>query len=226
MDLWYNVAKGILRAYLAFFIDAIHVSGGENLPPGAKIIVANHPHVTDGFILPFLIKEKIHFLIQEDAFRLPVIGRLLTLADQIPVAIGRGREALEIARQKLNLGHVVAIFPEGRLSGSTEVRRAGAGAALLALESRVPLVPVGFYVPPDYIRAIRSRVNRREALGWWQWGGECFVRIGEPFQLFLSEQADRSYRYLRQVTDQIMATIQDLVDQAAASFRELGLTDK
>lgn len=33
MDLWYNVAKGILRAYLAFFIDAIHVSGGENLPP-------------------------------------------------------------------------------------------------------------------------------------------------------------------------------------------------
>ncbi len=83
----------------------------------------------------------------------------------------------------------------------------------------MPLVPIGFYVPPDYIRAIRSRFNRREALGWWQWGGQCFVHIGEPCHLFLSEQVERSHRYLRQVTDQIMATIQDLVDQAAASFR-------
>lgn len=219
MDLWYNVAKGIVRAYTALFMDAIHVTGRENLPPGPKIIVANHPHVTDGFILPFLIKEKLHFLIQADVFNIPFIGRLLSLADQIPVAMGRGREALEAARQKLSMGHAVAIFPEGRLSGSTEVRRAGAGAALLAMESRVPLIPVGFYVPPNCVRAIRSRFNRREALGWWQWGGQCFVRIGEPCQLFLSGQADRSYRYLRQVTDQIMRTIQDLVKQAAGSLQ-------
>lgn len=219
MDLWYNVAKGIVRAYIALFIDAIHVSGRENLPPGPKIIVANHPHVTDGFVLPFLIKEKIHFLIQADVFTIPFIGRLLSLADQIPVAMGRGREALEAARQKLSMGHVVAIFPEGRLSGSTEIRRAGAGAAMLAIESGAPLVPIGFYVPPDCVRAIKSRFNRREALGWWQWGGQCCVSIGEPCHLFLAEQADRSYRYLRLVTDQIMQTIQDLVNQTAAAFR-------
>lgn len=152
-------------------------------------------------------------------FSLPFVGRLLTLADQIPVAIGRGRETLEVARQKLSMGHVVAIFPQGRLSGSTQIRRAGAGGALLAMESQVPLIPVDFYVPPESVRAIRRRFNRGEALGGWQWGAQCCVRIGEPCQLFLSEQANRSYRYLRQVTDQIMYTIQDLVQQAAGSFQ-------
>jgi len=221
MDVWYDVAKTMIRTYIAFFMDAIHVYGKENLPPGPKIIVANHPHVTDGFILPFIIPEKIHFLIQEEVFRVPFIGRLLALADQIPVAFGKGKEALETARRKLISGHVVAIFPEGRLSGAKEIRRAGTGAALLALETGVPLVPVGFYVPQEFVRTFRSRIFNRDSVGGWQWGGQCIVRIGEPWQLAISARTERGYRYLREVTDRCMVSIQELAQQAAASFHQI-----
>jgi 1-acyl-sn-glycerol-3-phosphate acyltransferase len=219
MDVWYSVAKSIVKTYLALFVDSVQIQGKNNLPPGPKIIVANHPHVTDGFVLPFIIPEKVHFLIQSETFSLPVLGKILALADQIPVFVGRGQEALEIARQKLDLGHVVAIFPEGRLSGEKEVRRAGAGATLLAINSGAPLVPVGFYVPPEFVRRINGRFYNRSTVGWWQFGGRCVVRIGEPWQPVIAATSDRSYRALRDLTDRMMGRVQELVQQAAASFQ-------
>ena len=218
MDIWYNVAKGIVRTYMALFMDGVRVDGKENLPPGPKIIVGNHPHATDSFVLPFIIPEKIHFFVQEETFTLPVIGKILELADQIPVVIGQGEEAIAMAREKLKMGNVVGIFPEGRMSGSREVRRAGAGAAILALETGVPLVPVGFYVQPKFIKEIKGRFFNRETIGWWQFGGQCVVNIGEPWQLMVQEKTDRSYRYIRDMTDKLMNNVQDLVDQAAKTF--------
>ena len=218
MDIWYNVAKGIVRTYMTLFMDGVRVDGKENLPPGPKIIVGNHPHATDSFVLPFIIPEKIHFFVQEETFTLPVIGKILELADQIPVVIGQGEEAIAMAREKLKMGNVVGIFPEGRMSGSREVRRAGAGAAILALETGVPLVPVGFYVQPKFIKEIKGRFFNRETVGWWQFGGQCVVNIGEPWQLMVQEKTDRSYRYIRDMTDKLMNNVQDLVDQAAKTF--------
>jgi 1-acyl-sn-glycerol-3-phosphate acyltransferase len=55
---------------MALFMDGVKVDGRENLPPGPKIIVGNHPHVTDSFVLPFIVPEKIHFFIQEETFTL------------------------------------------------------------------------------------------------------------------------------------------------------------
>ena len=104
------------------------------------------------------------------------------------------------------------------MSGSREVRRAGAGATLLALESGVPLVPVGFYVPPQFVKVIKGHFHNRETIGWWQFGGRCIVRIGEPWQPFLTTTTDRSYRALRDLTDRLMARVHDLVQQAARSF--------
>ena len=219
MDMWYALCKSVLRGYLAMFMNSVQVDGKENLPPGPKIIIANHPHASDAFVLPFIVPEKVHFLIQADTFHLPVIGRVLTLADQIPVVIGRGQEALATAREKLMLGHAVAIFPEGRMSGSKEVRRAGAGAAMLALEAGVPLVPVGFYVPPEFVKAIRGHFHDRDTIGWWQFGGRTVVRIGEPWQPSIFAATDRNYRTLREMTDKLMARVQELVQQAAASFQ-------
>jgi 1-acyl-sn-glycerol-3-phosphate acyltransferase len=218
MDIWYNVMKGIVRTYLGLFTDGIQVTGQENIPPGPKIIVGNHPHVTDGFWLPFIIQEKVHFFIQEESFSLPVIGKIFAWADQIPVVVGQGQDAIEMARQKLQVGNAVAIFPEGRLSGTKEVRRAGAGAAILALESGAPLIPVGFYVEPEFIKEIKGHFHDRDTVGWWQFGGKCMVNIGEPWQLAVQEKTDRSYRYIRDMSDRMMNTIQDLVNQAAKSF--------
>jgi 1-acyl-sn-glycerol-3-phosphate acyltransferase len=223
MDVWYSFAKSIVRGYLTLFVDKINVSGGSLLPGGPKIIVANHTNVTDAFVLPFLTKEKIHFLIQAETFTLPVIGRLLTLADQIPVYLGQGRDALDVAREKLSLGHSVAIFPEGRLNDGRSFHRAGAGAALLALESGAPIVPVGFFVPDQYARPIKGHFHQRDTLGRWQFGGQCFVRIGDPWQLTASFQEKVNYRELRKTTEKMMNRVAELVSLAQDEARRLGV---
>ena len=214
MDTWYNIAKGIVRGYITLFVDSIQVEGRRLLPPGPKIIVANHANVTDGFMLPLIIQEKVHFLIQEETFELPFLGRMLTMADQIPVVIGQGREALDTAMEKLAQGNVVAIFPEGKLNHGKDLHRAGSGAAILALKSGAPLVPVGFYVPPEFVRLFKmGGFHDRESTGGWQFGGKCFVQIGEPWYPNLIQE-NANYQKLRMLTDSVMTSVGNLVHQA------------
>jgi len=222
MDIWYNLAKSILRAYVTLFFDSIHVLGKSDLPEGPKVIVANHTNLTDGFVLPFVIKERLHYLIQADAFTLPVIGRLLALADQIPVNIGRGLEALEAAKVRLSWGHSVVIFPEGRLNDGRSLHRAGVGAARLAAESGATIVPVGFFVPDQYARWIKGHFHGREALARWQFGGKCFVKIGDSWDIKAILQENMNYRELRRLTEKLMARIAELVHQAQDEARRMG----
>jgi len=148
MDFWYILSKCVLILYLAVCIEKIQVIGEENLIPGPKIIVANHPNLTDGFILPFVIQEKLHFLIQAETFNLPILRCLLTKADQIPVVSGCGWDALNNALDKLSAGKVIVLFPEGKLNHGARLHRGRSGAAVLAIKSGAPINPVGFYVLP------------------------------------------------------------------------------
>ena len=183
MDPWYRLSKQILRFYLAACIKKIHVIGQENLHPGPKIIVANHPNLTDGFVLPFVIQEKLHFLIQSETFNIPFLRLLLTKADQIPVVRERGREALKTALDKLSTGKVIVIFPEGKLSHGKKLHRGRSGAAVLALMSGAPIIPVGFYIPPENIQMLTGRIHNRISKAFFQIRGECYVRIGKPWNV-------------------------------------------
>ena len=162
----------------------------------------------------FIFPDKLHFLIQEETFGIILIGRLLKLADQIPVVVGRGREALGEAREKLSQGQSVVIFPEGHLSHGKALRRAGSGAAMLALKSGAPVVPVGFYVPPESTRTLRLQMNSRGIEGRWQLGGRCSIQIGESWKLNSDFNRDRNYGSLRKITEEIMIRIQNLVKLA------------
>ena len=215
MDFWYSLAKAIVGTYVTLFVESVHVEGRENMVAGPKIIVANHSNASDTFVIPFIVPEKVHFLIQEDILRVPLFGRLLALADQIPVTVGRGQEALDAARDRLARGNAIAIFPEGRLNHGRSFRRAGAGATLLALESGAPLVPVGFYVPPQFARTFRGGFHGRTAIGRWQFGGRCFVCVGKPWRpSWAAVDVDNRYRALRDLTKQMMTRIAELVRKA------------
>ena len=222
MDVWYDFAKSAVRTYMALFMHPVYVQGKSEIPSGPKIFIANHTNITDAFVLPFLVKEKVHFLIQSETFTVPIIGKLLSLADQIPVYKGKGQMALKSAKEKLGLGHTVAIFPEGRLNDGRSIHRAGTGAALLAIESGAPIVPVGFYVPDRFARAVKGHFHDRDTVGRWQFGGRCFVQIGEPWQLAGYIYAKENYRELRKLTDRLMARVADLMQQAQEEAKRIG----
>jgi 1-acyl-sn-glycerol-3-phosphate acyltransferase len=214
IDLWYNIATTALRGYLALFIEGIQVQGAEHIVPGPKIIVANHPNASDAFVLPLIFRERLHCLVEEEVFQVPVVGRILELAGQIPVRIGHGREALRAAQEKLMEGRSVVIFPEGQLNHGEGLRRAGAGAALLALQTGAPVLPLGFYVPAESTRTIIRHMFDRTTVGRWQWGGKMYLSIGEPWLPQMRQNLDRQYRSAREITDGMMARVNQLVAQA------------
>ena len=216
MRSWYPFLKLILKGYVTLLIDEIRVSGKENIPSGPKIIVANHPNATDGFTLPFVFPETLHCLIQGSVFSTPFVGRLLAWAEQIPVVKGNGSQTLDLAKEKLNQGNSVVIFPEGRLNNDQGLHKGRFGAARLALDTGVPLLPLGFFVPSDALRSFSKKIQdeNRISTSRWQWGGDCFVRVGKPFQHsqdLLHDDLDSS---LLQLTERIMAQIVAQVELA------------
>jgi len=219
MDFWYKFITTSFGTYLTLFVHPIRIEGRENLPKGPKIVVANHSSTTDSFVLPWIFPEKLHFLVQSELFTLPVVGKLLALADQIPVFKGRGQEALAAAREKLSQGRNIALYPEGTLNHGKGLQRAHTGAARLALQSDAPLVPVGIFSPPKYTHPIRSHLFGRQTLGGWQFGGPCFVHIGEPLRLTRGEKIGNSSDAVNDLTDELMLRIDRLVQGAARAFR-------
>jgi len=210
---WYKVIRAAVGIYVHTFIRSIEVIGNDLIPAGPKIIVANHANLTDGFILPFVIPERLHFLIQADVLETTWIGKFLTLADQVPIQIGRGKDGLQIALKWLERGEPVVIFPEGRLNNGQELLRAGSGAALLAAQSNAPLVPIGFYVPDQYTRMLKGKYQNRASYARFQFGGTCYVHVGKPMEI-LRNRAEIHYYGLRQATEDIMMQINELVNQA------------
>jgi 1-acyl-sn-glycerol-3-phosphate acyltransferase len=214
MDFWYRMSKGVLAQYLNLFIKKIRVIGEENLRPGPKIIMPNHPNLTDGFVLPFIFPDKLHFIIQSDAFDIPFIRFLLKKADQIPLVRGRGKEAVQTALDRLSAGNGVVVFPEGRLNHGQQLLRGRLGAALLAQLSGAPILPVGFFVRPEDTRMFTRRLKDRISRACFQIRGACYVNIGKPWSVPQLPDIKLDPKRLRDTTSMIMQQIGDLVGQA------------
>ena len=216
MDTWYQLAKNIVSTYTAAFMRSIEVVGTENLFDGPKIIAANHANATDSFMLPMIIKEKLHFLVQAESFSVPILGHLLNRADQIPVARRKEFEALKIAAKRLAQGNNVVIFPEGKLNHGKDFHRPRVGVILLSILSKVPITPIGFYVPSENTRTFYGRFHNRKAIARWQYRGKCFMGIGKPYTL-KNVGIDADNHTLRKLSIQLMEKIGDLVEQASNS---------
>lgn len=90
-------------------------------------------------LLALAAAQPIRYLAKEELWRIRPLGALIDRLGAIPVARGRdGHAALERAAELLREGATIGIFPEGSVRGGSWIR----GAARLALEAGVPLVPV------------------------------------------------------------------------------------
>jgi 1-acyl-sn-glycerol-3-phosphate acyltransferase len=117
----------------------------EKIPAvGPAVIAANHPSYLDPILLSLQVKRPIRFMAWDALFRVPLLGALMRLFGAFPVDVspGGGRSAYDTARELIEAGDLVGIFPEGRRSRTgwmePELR---AGAARLAIETGAPLVP-------------------------------------------------------------------------------------
>lgn len=153
LGLVYRSAALTLRP-LMLSITRRHWSGAAHLPkPGTgMVVVANHMSYADPLVIAhFLYDHGLapRFMAKESVFEVPVMGRLVAGAGQIPVARGSAdaATALAAAFDAIDAGECVVVYPEGTLTRDPDLwpMRGKTGAARIALETGCPVVPIAHW---------------------------------------------------------------------------------
>lgn len=126
----------------------LHARGRENIPSdGGFVLACNHVSSFDPWPLglPIWPRRFLRFMAKSELYWFPLTP-ILNGAGAFPVRRGQAdAEAIETAVQLAREGNVVAMFPEGTRRRKGLVKRFEArprtGAARIALEACVPLVP-------------------------------------------------------------------------------------
>ncbi|MBK8027306.1 MAG: 1-acyl-sn-glycerol-3-phosphate acyltransferase [Chloroflexi bacterium] len=171
------VARALLDLNLLFH---------EELPSGPKLFTPNHPTTLDPFLLPIVSPEQVHILVTESAFKAPVFGPYLERAGHVRVVTEDGHAAFDAARQLLEAGENVAIFPEGALSPTGSIARPHTGAVRLALLTGAPLIPVGIALDPSRIQALDTGIKDSHGepeIARLILGGPYFLTLGTPMRV-------------------------------------------
>ena len=127
-----------------------HWQGMENVPKKCPFILdPNHVSTYDPLLMSYAIALQgfqVRFLSKESMFKVPVLGWFMRKVGMIPVLRGGGdgADSLAHARQALEEGAVVGIYVEGTLTRDPAFwpMKGKTGLARLALDQRVPVIPV------------------------------------------------------------------------------------
>lgn len=146
LPLWaIRLLRAALRLLFRLLWGARYI-GVENVPPagGGVIIAANHQTYLDPFWLGAPIPLHARFLAWDKVFDWPVAGTLMRLLGAWPLQTQKGdRRAIRRSLQWLRGGGALVIFPEGgRAFSDGKMQEFKVGAARLALEAGVPVLPV------------------------------------------------------------------------------------
>jgi 1-acyl-sn-glycerol-3-phosphate acyltransferase len=124
--------------------------GGENIPAqGGCILAVNHISHLDPFTCAHFVYSWgriVRFLAKAELFELPVLGRIVRNAKQIPVYRLTTDASLSFtaAVQAVEQGQCVVVYPEGTITRQPDLwpMTGKTGAARIALASGVPVIPI------------------------------------------------------------------------------------
>src|SRR5687767_13560941 len=143
------IVVALLSWPLLYGLFRLRARGREHVPAGGFVLAANHSSNFDPWPLglPLFPRRYLRFMAKSELFWTP-FKRFATAAGAFPVRRGQAdAEALATATRLCREGHIVVMFPEGtrRKKGLRKryEARAHTGAARIALDAGVPLVPAG-----------------------------------------------------------------------------------
>lgn len=183
----------------------VRVVGRRNIPrKGAAILASNHLSALDHVVLPMATRRTIVNISKAEHFAKPLKAWLFRQWGVIKLQRGTGDQAaLDAARQALREGHLFCIYPEGTRSLDGKLHKGHTGVARLALELKVPVIPV----------AMKGTYEAKPKGGKLKPFTPTAAIVGEPldFAAHWGKQDDKAV--CRAVTDQVMRAIQALSGQ-------------
>ena len=120
----------------------VRTINAERVPEsGGVLLTPNHVSYVDGFILSVACPRPIRFLLFDEYFSHPIIGRFVRLFGAIPISPTRAKDGLRLAAKALDEGQVVCIFPEGQLTRSGGMNAFMRGFEMIARRADCLVLP-------------------------------------------------------------------------------------
>lgn len=134
------------EAATSFTGTSITYHGLENIPQtGGAVMAINHTSYID--FLPAALaakhrKRRMRFMIKAEMQQVKVVNFLIKHTGTIPVDRAAGADAYAVAVRELRSGELVGVYPEATISRSFELKEFKSGAARMAQEADVSIVPL------------------------------------------------------------------------------------
>ncbi|MFI6937902.1 lysophospholipid acyltransferase family protein [Streptomyces sp. NPDC050418] len=205
------VYRPVIGAALTMFkaLDLkIDLKGSEHIPSsGGAVLVSNHISYMD-FIFAGLAarpqKRLVRFMAKDSVFRHKISGPLMRGMKHIPVDRAQGEQAYAHALDSLRKGEVIGVFPEATISTSFTLKTFKSGAARLAQEAGVPLIPVALWGTQRLWTKGKPRNFKRSHI-------PVTIRVGEP----LEAPKDQ---YAGAITRRLKDRVQELLEAAQRAY--------
>jgi 1-acyl-sn-glycerol-3-phosphate acyltransferase len=173
------------------------------IPDGPKIFTPNHPTTIDPFFIASIFPNS-KMLVHYHAYHVGILAWLLNKLGHIKTDVRKGKEAYNKAREALQSGNSLIIFPEGNYSIKKDTpRELKTGVIRLALETGVPIVPIGIKIDPENVKLYKHMSSENvELYNEWYKKGIYHINIGKSIKLKGNPQSreyvKRKSRYLHE----------------------------
>jgi 1-acyl-sn-glycerol-3-phosphate acyltransferase len=194
--------------------------GAEKLPKnGPVIVVSNHLSYLDVLVLSdflFTNGRAPRYLGKSGVFRVPIIGKILLAAGQIPVEreTDDAKKAVDHAKILLEKGHLLGVYPEGTLTRDENLwpMIAKTGCARLALATDTPVIPIAQWGSQKILPRYTNRIHLfpRKTIE---------IRVGDPVNLAPWKGKHEDPQALIEATAAIMQALTVMIEDMRGEKR-------
>jgi 1-acyl-sn-glycerol-3-phosphate acyltransferase len=198
VDAVWAVGRGTLQPLVRLFTP-IRNYGVERVPSTGGVVLAfNHFHWIDPPVYGAVSPRTVYFMAKVEAHRVPGLGQLIRSFGTISVRRGESdRDAVRRMREVVREGHALGLFVEGTRQLSGELGPVQPGAAMVALQENVPVVPAAIHGSHTW------RIGNRAPVS---------VAWGEPMRFDGIPKGGKGYR---EASAEIGAKLRELHDWLA-----------
>lgn len=188
-----------------------HFEGLERIPPHGPVLLAcNHISYLDPLGNAYAVVKsgrRPRFLAKQELFGIPLVGRALRGAGQIPVDRGTPNDPapLTAAETALANGEVVVVYPEGTVTKNEDSMpmEGKTGIVRLSLATGVPITPMASWGS--------QAVWQKSGKGSLKFGRPIWMRVGDTIDLSGHAADVNDRETLRELTATVMAALTNLV---------------
>lgn len=211
----YTAALGVGRALFTAWRVKTRVSGLEHIPDdGGAVIAITHFGYLEFALVEWVTwrhnRRRIRFMAKKAVFDRWPVGAFMRGMKHIPVDRSAGKAAYAEAVRALQRGELVGVFPEATVSRAFEVQPLKTGAARLAQEAGVPLIPVAVW------GGQRLLAKKQKQNFFHRFGVPVHFSIGAPIHIGSGDDA-------RIATDRLRDDLQRRTTELQNAYPDRGL---